>query len=557
MCKKVVICLLIATAALAAPKLNIAFIGIEPSGVSESVALGVSISFRDALVNTHRFEVVERERLAALVEEQGLTLSGCTTTECFVQVGQLAGAQKVIGGEVTQVGGSYIISVRMVDVYSGRVEQSLSEVSRSLEDLLTAANSLAVKLSESISIEGTVVSFSGNTVKIDIGSQEGVNLNDTVYLVRWGKEYYHPETGMFLGRDVRELGTATITCVLADELSEAVLEGTYSVVVGDKVRLTEPVGIWPVISTSTVGRIAFMSNRDGDYEIYVMDADGRNQTQLTFNDDWDHSFAWSPDGRRIAFFKSDTIYVMEADGLNETQLTYYPSFDVDLDWSPDGRSIVFESSRGMGWEIFVMDSDGSNQTQLTNNIRSDMSGCDPIWNPDGRRIAFNSDRDGDDEIFVMDADGSHQTQLTFNASDDRVSAWSPDGRRIAFHSDRDGDWEIFVMDADGRNQTQLTNNSSDDFFRTWSPDGRRIAFQSDRDGDWEIFVMDADGCNQTQLTNNSSDDSFPAWSPDGRRIAFGSDRDGDWEIFVMDADGCNQTQLTTSGGLVPAWCPME
>ena len=483
--KKAVICLLVAVAALAAPKLKIAFMGIEPSGVSASVASGVSVSFRDALINTRRFEVVERERLAALMEEQGLALSGCTTTECFVKVGQLADAQKVIVGEVAQVGTSYIVSVRLVDVYSGRVEQSLSEVSRSLEGLLTAANTLAVQLSTTISVEGTVVSVTGNTIKTDLGSQEGISVNDTVYLVRLGEEYYHPETGLFLGRDIRELGQATITRILADELSEAVLKGTFSVVVGDKVRLTAPVSISPVIETPVVispvvspsgaGRIAFASDRDGDSEIFVMDTDGGNQIQLTNNTSSDYEPAWSPDGRRIAFASTP---------------------DVAEPWD---------------FEIFVMDADGRNQTQLTNNTSLDSS---PAWSPDDRRIAFWSDRGGDGyERFVMDADGSNQTQLTNNTSQDGYPGWSPDGRHFAFESARDGDQEIFVMDADGSNQTQLTYNDSIDKSPVWSPDGRRIAFPSNRDGDFEIYVMDADGSNQTQLTDNTSDDDSPAWCP--------------------------------------------
>jgi Tol biopolymer transport system component/TolB-like protein len=475
--KKAIIVLLIASAALAAPKLKIAFMGIEPSGVSESVASGVSDSFLNALINTYRFEVVERARLEALMEEQGLAISGCTTTECFVQVGQLAGAQKVIVGKVAQVGGSYIVSVRLVDVYSSRVEQSLAEKSGNLDDLLTVADKLAVKLSGTISVEGTVVLVSGNTIKTDLGSQDGVNVNDTVYLVRLGEEYYHPETGLFLGRDVEELGEAKITKVLAGELSEAVLKGAFSVVVGDKVRLTAPVSISPVIETPVVispvvspsgaGRIAFTSNRDGDREIFVMDTDGGKQTQLTDNASLDEWPAWSPDGRRIAF---------------------YSDRDGDL-------------------ENFVMDADGRNQVASFEGVY-----WYPACSSDSRRIAFYSN-DGDDEIFVMDADGSNQTQLTDNTSEDSYPAWSPDNRRIAFASDRDGDWEIFVMDTDGRNQTQLTNNTSGDWSPAWSPDSRRIAFSSGRDGDGEIFVMDADGRNQTQLTNNTSDDWSPAWCP--------------------------------------------
>ncbi|MCD4734352.1 DUF5050 domain-containing protein [bacterium] len=248
------------------------------------------------------------------------------------------------------------------------------------------------------------------------------------------------------------------------------------------------------------GRIAFSSNLDGDDEIFVMDADGSNVTQLTDNESLDWHPAWSPDGSHIAFF----------------------------------------SDRDGDAEIFVMDADGGNQVQLTFNGSTDWS---PNWSPDGSRIVFHSDCDGDYEIFVMDADGSNQTQLTFNSSIDSSPAWSSDTYRITFYSNRDGDREIFVMDADGGNQIQLTNNDCEDYAPTWSPDGSLITFFSLRDGDAEIFVMDADGSNQTQLTNNDCEDYESSWSPDGSRIIFASDRAWDSDIFVMDANGDNQMQL--------------
>ena len=263
-------------------------------------------------------------------------------------------------------------------------------------------------------------------------------------------------------------------------------------------------------------------------------------TRLTVHDAWDASPAWSPDGRRIAFASdrdgNTEVYVMNADGSGVTRLTVNDAVDSSPSWSPDGRRIAFVSTRDGNWEIYVMNADGSGVTRLTDNDAYDWS---PAWSPDGRRIAFQSKRDGNFEIYVMNADGSGLTRLTYNGADDLTPSWSPDGRRIAFASGGRARLDIYVMNASG--VTRLTDNYGGT--PAWSPDGRRIAFTSRRDGNPEIYVMNADGSGVTRLTYNDArdlflNDSFPAWSPDGRRIAFHSNRDGgNWEIYVMNAAG--------------------
>jgi hypothetical protein len=269
------------------------------------------------------------------------------------------------------------------------------------------------------------------------------------------------------------------------------------------------------------GKIAFTSYRDGNGEIYVMNPDGSNQTNLTNNSAWDD----------------------------------VPSF------SPDGTKIVFSSNRDGNFEIYVMNSDGSNQTRLTNNSAQDGN---PFFSPDGTKIVFDSYRDGNFEIYVMNSDGSNQTRLTNNSAWDGNPSFSPDGTKIAFDSTRDGNWEIYVMNSDGSNQTRLTNNTESDYAPSFSPDGTKIVFSSTRDGNYEIYVMNSDGSNQTRLTNNSAWDYAPSYSPDGSKIAFHSDRFNPIpfqlnpfgsisNIYVMNADGSNQIQLTTSGGYSPSW----
>ena len=252
-------------------------------------------------------------------------------------------------------------------------------------------------------------------------------------------------------------------------------------------------GLTPLmVGVDAQAQIAFSSDRDGNLEIYVMDADGGNLQRLTNQPDSDFHPSWSPDGKWIAFLS---------------------------------RRDQVRSKHGIAAEIYVMDAGGGNPQRLTNNPHADYH---PSWSPDGKQIAFASVRDGNTDIYVMDADGGNQQRLTENRKNDFSPSWSPDGKRIAFASDRKGDflnYEIYVMDADGGNQQRLTENRKKDWFPSWSPDGERIAFMSERDGNYEIYVMDADGGNQKNLTNNRHHDWFPAWfnspfsvSPAGKKF---------------------------------------
>ena len=278
-------------------------------------------------------------------------------------------------------------------------------------------------------------------------------------------------------------------------------------------QLTDIVALFPTLSPDGT-KIAFESDRDGDWDIFVMDSDGNNVKRLTNHSATDQSAAWSPDGTKIAF----------------------------------------QSNRGDNWDIYIMDSDGANVTRLTDHVAQDGF---PSWSPDGAKIAFNSDRDGDWDIFVMDTDGNGVTRLTDHRARDFNPKWSPDGTKIAFTSERDGNTNIFVMGSDGANVTRLTDHIAGDSDPAWSPDGTRIAFASDRFGDYDIYAMDSDGANVTRLTDRIVDDVNPTWSQDGTTIVLASNAGGDFGLHVANVQslGVGPAQSTTTLVQTPSPTP--
>jgi Tol biopolymer transport system component len=347
---------------------------------------------------------------------------------------------------------------------------------------------------------------------------------------------------------------------------------------------------------SAAPRIAFMTSpppseisRDPEQlrmTLHVVNTDGSGRRILT-RTAWNlWAPAWSPDGEKLAFERrvgplakgqcacDIDVFVMNADGSGQQNLTRNPVYDYRPVWSPDGQKLAFGRYR----DVWVMNADGSDQRRLTPNPQGDDW---PVWSPDGQQIVFTSFRSFNWDVWVMNADGSGHRNLTRNRAQDYFPTWSPDGSKIAFVRTRNSSrfhghpFELWVMNADGSGQRRLTRDAwhvrgplsalLDDHKHSmraprWSPNSRKLLFVSRRNGNPEVYVVDADGGGQRRLTRDPAEDSEPAWSPDGRKIAFISTRDGERAVYVMNADGSQQRSVTRGIPRIGdgfAWSPAQ
>jgi polyisoprenoid-binding protein YceI len=259
-----------------------------------------------------------------------------------------------------------------------------------------------------------------------------------------------------------------------------------------------------------------------------------------------------PGGGRLLFaaITSDDmerLHTIGADGRGLRRVGRDPdsAFQLEPTWSPDGRRIAFTRSEDSAVappaSVNVIGADGSGRRDLSPGVMS----VQPDWSPDGRRVAFMSVVDVETgKISVMNADGSGARQFAETPTSDSEPRWSPDGRRLAVSAyGGAGNDDVAVIDVRSGRYRRLTRAPAYEHSPAWSPDGRRIAYVKDG----AVHVMRADGSGDRAITR-SSKDTAPAWSPDGRRVSWV--RDGN--LFIAGANGsgaaCVRTgMLLTSG----------
>lgn len=257
-------------------------------------------------------------------------------------------------------------------------------------------------------------------------------------------------------------------------------------------------------------KLAFVSDRDGNKEIYIMDYDGKRQQRITHNRDIDLLPSWSRDGEKIlytSYRKQNPDLFMFHLYTGKTEMISSGGVNYAADWAPDSEQIVYTSSKAGNAEIYVRNMETGREKRLTFNRTIDTSPC---WSPNAKEIAFVSQRSGIPRVYIMDNEGANVRCITYDGTHFDSPAWSPDGSRIAYVSMVEGRLDIYVYHVKNNTMIKLTEKAGRNENPTWSPDGRHIIFASSRTGRYQLYTVDYDGGNLKRLTSKG-ENKMPAW----------------------------------------------
>ena len=318
------------------------------------------------------------------------------------------------------------------------------------------------------------------------------------------------------------------------------------------------------------GRIVYVSDTDGDREIYLLDPESGESSPLTSNKSADEDPRWSADGEKIAYVSLESgdreISVIDREGQDLRRLTDSPGADGSPRWSPAEQTLAYVSESQEGGktvsQIYSISVEDREVTPVTFEGTEAELGD---WSPDGQWIVFyNQEPEEERGLWLRNPEGVNQHRIT--KGEDTEPAWSPNGKYIAFVRNLE-EARVIYMARQGKEGawdeevevTRLTNSGADDFSPVWHPDSKTLAFVSTRDGNAEIYTMQATNLeeegSQRRLTSNNTEDGSPVWSPNGKQLAFVTRLFGSADILVMNADGSEQRRLTKNGGddVSPDW----
>lgn len=302
------------------------------------------------------------------------------------------------------------------------------------------------------------------------------------------------------------------------------------------------------------------------FDIFIYTIETGEIRNVTNSSSFNADPAFSPDSKRLVFVSNrdgdPEIYSINIDGTDVRRLTSSPKIDAHPSFSPDGTQILFGSEReNENGDLYVMNSDGTGVTKVLGWDKSNETACPGSWSPDGTQIAFYSDRNGKDDIYRVSAETVRPKIVVSDPDSDlRLAAYSPDGRKIVYSrglDDKTG--ELRILDLEKQRATLLRKTEFSTISARWSPDGNWIAFSDRAGGNSEVFRIRPDGTSLQNLTNQPSLDYGSSVSPDGSRLVFISDRGqpSGVQLYTMNFDGSDARPVTPRKGWEsdPIWAP--
>ena len=266
------------------------------------------------------------------------------------------------------------------------------------------------------------------------------------------------------------------------------------------------------------GVLVFQSDRSGNWDLFLVEADGHHPRPLTHDPANDMHPVWSPEGDRIAFSSERTgagdIYILEADGTGLRRLTDHPGYEGAPSWSPDANWIFFEGERDGRSEIYRVEVASTRVERLTDSFSRKLG---PAVSPDGTSVAHMDRGVVRWQIALIELESRESRILTGGRGNCRPE-WSPDGKLLAFVSTRDSSKaDIRLMDMARETDWMLhSRGNAHNYDPSFSPDGLSLAFAStvERSPEqWDLFLVDINGRNLVQLTSGPANDRFPDWHP--------------------------------------------
>jgi len=279
------------------------------------------------------------------------------------------------------------------------------------------------------------------------------------------------------------------------------------------------------------GQIAYVSNRSGMPQIYLLDMPTQAVVQITDIAEGACQPSWSPDGAKLVFispckgrdevYYDASLYVINADGSNLTPLATVPGGDFDPAWSPDGKSIAFTSLRTGQMEVFVLNVADQSVQALTKGSTT-VESRQPAWSPDGTQLVYVVRRLSVYQIWMMNADGTNARQIVRSGTKflDYLPTWSRDGQLILFNQRCATTFCFpYLMRISATDRTieqgtplQLSALSIEDV--DYSPDGFWLVYEGEEaDENNDIYYMTVTGSNRTRLTTDQGLDFDPSWRP--------------------------------------------